>query len=601
MCIVMIVSVFTVMNVNSLAAKGSDVMTVTQSAISNGKITYTIKLKSNISFSAVINQVKFDPEVLSPVGVTYCGEYENGFYIPGALVAGTNDRYSMALVNGTSVWNSSKNGTTLAKVTFKIIDSKATSFSTSFYCAEFNSTTNSIANNISNPSLITSLKSSALAPVKMASAKTADGGIQVSWYKTPNAAKYVVYRKVDGSWKRLADVDGSKSSYIDKTIEHNTTGEYTVRAYDADDYRDSGIGNSVKGKYIMAPKTVKTELVANGVKVSWTGVSGATEYRVYRRVLYTNGTVSDWSSAYVYGAKVRNFTDKKSLKSNTKYQYVVRAVTSSGTSAACRTASVWYYAAPSVTVSSVEGGINIKWSKISGATSYKIYRRYSTTSSWTVVKTVGSGTSSYIDKPNITVKKVYYTVRAFAKNGSSKYVQKSLAYVKTPILKAPTNTANSIKVTWTPIKGAQGYIVYRKAGSATKWTNLGKVKSASYTDKNVKAGTNYTYTVRAYYKNCLSGFDKDGIKVRRLKQPVLSKAVNNAAGIGVTWSKVAGATGYKVYRKTTGGWSQVGNVKTTSFTDKKVKNGIKYTYTVRATYGSSISSFNSKGVSVKCK
>ena len=54
----------------------------------------------------------------------------------------------------------------------------------------------------------------------------------------------------------------------------------------------------------------------------------------------------------------------------------------------------------------------------------------------------------------------------------------------------------------------------------------------------------------------------------------------------LSWKKVNGASGYVVYRKTNNGRWQIvkkitkGNI--TSFTDKKLSKGKKYTYTVRA-------------------
>ncbi len=606
MCIVMLMSVFTVLNVSTLAANGSDVMYVKQSVVKDGKITYTVYLNKGMKFTGVINHFKYDPAVLSPVSYKVLGDYADSFNYGGIAAAVGSGVYSVsAVMMSDSVWNSSENGTALMTATFKIIDSTATKLTMNAYCVEFNSpvASQNIGNNLEKPSLIGTLNSSALAPVQGVKAATGAGGIKVSWYATPNAAMYRVYRKVDGKWKPLKDVPASQTSYTDKTVSHNTSHTYAVRAFDANNLQDSGLGSTATAKYIMAPATFKAALVTNGIKVAWTGVSGATSYRIYRRVLNKDGTVGDWKNIYTTKkSSERNYTDKSGLSNNVRYQYVIRCVVGGLWSASYRVADSWYYAAPNVSLASVKGGIQIKWNKIAGAKNYRIYRRYSTSASWTVVKTVSAGTTSYIDNPNITVKKVYYTVKAYGENATGGYVQKSLSYVKTPTLKAPTNTSNSIKVSWSAIKGADGYIVYRKAGSATKWTKLATVKGTSYTDKNVKAGTNYTYTVKATSKKLVSGYDKTGVTVRRLAQPSLKKVVNNAAGINFTWGKVTGASGYKVYRKTgSGGWSLLGTVKTASFTDTKVTNGKTYTYTVRAVYGSSISSFNTKGLSIKCK
>ncbi len=603
MCIVMIASVFTMLNVNTIAANASDIMYVKQSVVKGDKITYTVYLNKGMQFTGVINHFKYDPAVLSPVSYEVLGDYANGFYDGGEAIAVGDGVYTVStVVTGDSVWNSTNNGTALMSVTFKVIDEAATKLNMSVYCVEFNSPVakQDVAYNLTNPSFIGTLNSSALNVVTMKSAATALGGIQVTWAKTRNAAVYRVYKQVNGKWVALANVPAGTTTYLDKSVAHNTTAKYTVRAFDAEKNADSGIGNSVSAKYIAAP-TLKAVLTTNGIKVSWSGISGATQYRVYKRILNADGTVGEWS-LYKAGSKERSYIDKTDLKSNNRYQFVVRAVVGGLRSANSKSASVWYYAAPSVSISSVEGGAQIKWNKIAGATGYRVYRRYKTTDSWTAIKDLGANATSYIDTKAPAIKKIYYTVKAFTPNGNSGYVQKSIGYVKTPILKSATNTASNITVKWEAVKGAQSYIVYRKAGSAKSWTRLGTFKSTTYVDKNVKAGTNYTYTVRACYSKYTSGYDKDGITARRLAQPTLSKVVNNAAGINFTWSKVAGASGYRVYRKTgSGGWKLLDTVKVNSFTDVNVKNGTTYTYTVRAYYGSSLSSYNTKGLSIKCK
>ena len=85
--------------------------------------------------------------------------------------------------------------------------------------------------------------------------------------------------------------------------------------------------------------------------------------------------------------------------------------------------------------------------------------------------------------------------------------------------------------------------------------------------------------------------------VKRLSNPAVTSASKTSNGINVKWSKVTGATGYVVYRKTAkGSWSRIANIKsgsTTSYTDTKASRGVTYTYTVRAYNGSTMSSFNS--------
>ena len=78
------------------------------------------------------------------------------------------------------------------------------------------------------------------------------------------------------------------------------------------------------------------------------------------------------------------------------------------------------------------------------------------------------------------------------------------------------------------------------------------------------------------------------------------KVSNTATGVGISWNKIAGATGYYVYRKTgTDGWTKIANIKsgsTVSYTDTTAKSGTKYYYCAKPYRGSVAGSFKSSSV-----
>ncbi len=89
------------------------------------------------------------------------------------------------------------------------------------------------------------------------------------------------------------------------------------------------------------------------------------------------------------------------------------------------------------------------------------------------------------------------------------------AALKAPKLSRVTRVDKSVKVTWKKSKGATGYYVYRKAGNGS-WKKIKRVKGAnktSYTDKKVKSGTTYYYTVKAYKGKKVSAYNKKGLKI----------------------------------------------------------------------------------------
>ena len=165
----------------------------------------------------------------------------------------------------------------------------------------------------------------------------------------------------------------------------------------------------------------------------------------------------------------------------------------------------------------------------------------------------------------------------------------------TPTLSAIQNTSTGIKLTWKKVEGAEGYIIYRKIGTATKWSKWKTVGSVtSITNTGLTSGKKYTYTVKAYSGDVESGYDSTGKSITYLKRPTVT-LTNVSTGITVKWSKITGATGYVVYRKagTAKSWTKVTTIKkgsTVSYTDKKANtNGTKYQYYVKAYKGSTYS------------
>ena len=118
-----------------------------------------------------------------------------------------------------------------------------------------------------------------------------------------------------------------------------------------------------------------------------------------------------------------------------------------------------------------------------------------------------------------------------------------------PVTVSATQTTNQIKLTWSSVQTAESYNVYQKNGNG--WKLLGNVKNTEYTIKNLKAGTKYTFAVRA-------AWTKDGKLTLASKYSTYDTAtktvaanVSTASGaniIRLTWAKCAGATGYRVYK-----------------------------------------------------
>lgn len=120
----------------------------------------------------------------------------------------------------------------------------------------------------------------------------------------------------------------------------------------------------------------------------------------------------------------------------------------------------------------------------------------------------------------------------------------------TPGLSGTSNSPAGIVFKWKKAANASGYKIYRRTGNSSKWVNIATVSGSNtlvYTDGSVKAGTMYTYTVRAYKGSALSAYNKNGSRIVRLTAPVQYKPSSKASGkLTIRWKKAAGASGYQI-------------------------------------------------------
>ena len=250
-------------------------------------------------------------------------------------------------------------------------------------------------------------------------------------------------------------------------------------------------------------------------------------------------------------------------------------------------------------LSNTEDGIKVTWNKVTGADCYRVYRHVKN-GKWTYLCTTTE--TSFIDTNIKNGYWYYYTVRAVNEAGYSDYYKTGnvIQALYSPTVKTPKILGNGIKLSWSKVKGAQGYYIYKKTGDG-KWKYYCRTTKLTYTDKNVKKGIQYSYRVRAYRNDTLSGYSYDGASATYISAPVLKKAYNTTTGTKIQWGMVSGAKGYYVYRKTSGsGWKYIGKTTSTSFTDTKVSSGKIYIYTVKAFNNEKQhSTYNTTGIKIK--
>lgn len=140
--------------------------------------------------------------------------------------------------------------------------------------------------------------------------------------------------------------------------------------------------------------------------------------------------------------------------------------------------------------------VKLTWNRSAGASGYKIYRR-TAKGRYVCIKTVKSGTTSYVDKTVKSGNRYYYCVKAYNGNVFSGYTETDILYIKAPVVTV-SKSAQGVKLSWKKSAGAKKYIVYRKTPTG-KYRAVKTVtaKTHSWTDKTAKKGQTYYYIVKA--------------------------------------------------------------------------------------------------------
>ena len=344
--------------------------------------------------------------------------------------------------------------------------------------------------------------------------------------------------KVDPSYKKTADgytwykihYSGSDyyvaSQYLKK--QSSASGSTTLQESEKSSYKSI--------MYLTQVTLTKSENTADGVKISWNKVKGASEYYVYRK-----GGDGKYTRLGKSSGNTLNYTDK-TAESGSTYTYTVRAVSGNSIGTYKSTSTIYCLAYPVISsVSNVQNGIHISWNKVKGASEYYLYRKGSD-GVYSRLASVSEITLSYTDKKAVNGEKYVYTLRAVNKNTISAYHSlKGIVCLSVPVLDKAASKQDGMHISWKSVKGADAYYIYRKTGSGS-WQRIGttnKGTAVSYTDGSAVGGITYSYTVRACKDSSLSGYDRKGL-VQRYSQSLVNyktiEKVNYRTGAGTSYN-----------------------------------------------------------------
>ena len=264
---------------------------------------------------------------------------------------------------------------------------------------------------------------------------------------------------------------------------------------------------------------------------------------------------------------------------------------------------VLYVSETPAKVTGVKAALNtntatISWKKAAGAEGYHIYKKENGSSA--LVGDVGASTLTF-SVPATPVSTEYY-VCAYNKNYGvfiSDGAPSASVFVKAdvPYGLSSTNGLTSIKLSWQPLEGASGYVVYIDRGGA--YEPVGNTTESSFKLTKLTSNTKYDLAVAAYYNADASTEYVDGVSTlspisithhtgtQNVKATNIKLKTNTPTSQTLTWTAPSGyVDGYRVYfyNTETGKYTRACQVKTNSATITGLTPGTEYTYLVRSFY-----------------
>ncbi len=449
----------------------------------------------------------------------------------------------------------------------------------------------------------------ALTPPAEVSASDGDFAdkVLVTWTAVPAASYYRVYRAATAGGARTAlGTWQTATTFEDKTGAAGVTYYYSVSAApDAAGARASAAGTPDAG---WRASSVPSGVSASGgtfsdkVRVTWSAVSGSPYYRVARADTAT-GAATDlgtWQTARTY--------DDSTASPGVTYFYFVQAATNGSgdnVSASSTGALGWRALTPPGGVSASDGTfadrVVVTWGAVPGATHYRVYRAATSGGARTALGTWQTATT-YQDTSVSPGAACFYTVSAATSSSGARESAAGAADAGWRALPGPVGVTASdgaftdkVTITWSPVAGATHYRVARAASAGGPKTDLGSWQTATTFDDRLAAPavTGY-YFVRAAASSAgaLSTANSAADAGWRALAPptgVSATAGTSAERVTVSWTAVAGATHYRVYRCSVFGGTKIalGVWQTAqAFDDTLLTPSIAYYYYVAAAVSS---------------
>ncbi|MGE6487480.1 OmpL47-type beta-barrel domain-containing protein [Paenisporosarcina sp. NPDC076898] len=376
----------------------------------------------------------------------------------------------------------------------------------------------------------------------------------LSWDAADYATNYKIYQIVNGQKILKSTVTGASVTYSNMP-----SGDYVYEIYSSsskfgESTNGAQVSFNLKGQTMQAPQNL-TNTITNGndIKLSWTAVEKATNYKVYQVI---DGVKVQKSNSATLSITYSNMPAGD-------YTYVVHSNSSThGESefGAEITFSLVHptIKAPENVTHKIQNGndVVLSWIAAPNANSYKVYElvdgqkilRSSSTTLTTILSKVPAGEHLYV---------IHSVSTRFGESlNGSELVVKQNEYT----MQAPENViynianGNDISLKWDASTNATSYKVYRVINEQRELVKT--VTSNLVSLSNMPEG-DYTYEVHSFSDRFGESPEGSEVSVTVLypvmQAPLnLTQSITNGNDIVLRWNASTYASSYKVYQKIDG-------------------------------------------------
>lgn len=228
--------------------------------------------------------------------------------------------------------------------------------------------------------------------------------VTLAWNTVPDAVNYRYFRNSTGDFTAVTPMDVAGTGYTDTGLMPNTMYYFMVCASYSDGGEECSMTLSLRTPALPAPANLRVDsFTGTSVSISWDAAVGISTYYVYR----------DPTIGIPVPTSATSYTDS-SVTAGTTYTYHVTCfdpMFGEGPASNTVTATPDYLTAPTdaptlTAHSAASTNINLKWSAVSNALAYRVYR--DTVSGGAFATQVYNGPHPYFTDRNLASGTTYY-------------------------------------------------------------------------------------------------------------------------------------------------------------------------------------------------